>query len=234
MIWTTHLAPCIWKIALTVNNYLLVYKPLLEVYYWIQKQKRKKNMKNTFYWQFFTFTILMLYFFSFGCWPCKYLMQIPILYGRFCLYLTDCHMLLQTSTSDKIKKISELFKELFNKTRQTFHGYFEMFSSSQTIFLVLNMFYYLPMNSHSITEGKRPKGHLKFTFIYESITGGIRIQVYMRPLSCWMNCCPGTNYFSWVENKPLKEWYWNHLFLLGSAAKSMHFHWKIYQNCQGV
>lgn len=108
--WTTHLAPCIWKIVLTVNNYLLVYKPLLEVYYWIQKQKRKKNMKNTFYWQFFNFTILMLYFFSFGCWPCEYLMQIPILYGRFCLYLTDCHMLLQTSTSDKIKKSLSFLK----------------------------------------------------------------------------------------------------------------------------
>lgn len=169
--WTTHLAPCIWKIVLTVNNYLLVYKPLLEVYYWIQKQKRKKNMKNTFYWQFFSFTILMLYFFSFGCWPCKYLMQIPILYGRFCLYLTDCHVLLQTSTS-------ELFKELLNKTRQTFHGYFEMFSSSQTIFLVLNMFYYLPMNSHSTTEGKTKRSSQIYLHLWVDYWGNQNSSVY--------------------------------------------------------
>lgn len=96
------------------------------------------------------------------------------------------------------KKTSDLFKELFNKTRQTFHSYIEMFSSSQTILLVLNIFYYLPINSHSTIEGKRPKGHLKFTFICDSSTEVIRIQVGMRPLSCWTKCCSG---------------YW--LFLLG-------------------
>lgn len=233
MIWTTHLAPCIWKIVLTVNNYLLVYKPLLEVYYWIQKQKRKKNMKNTFYWQFFSFTILMLYFFSFGCWPCKYLMQIPILYGRFCLYLTDCHMLLQTSTSDKIKKSLSFLKNYLIRPGRPFMATLRCFLPVRqySLYLICST---ICLWTVIQPQKERPKGHLKFTFIYESITGGIRIQVYIRPLSCWMNCCPGTNYFSWVENKPLKEWYWNHLFLLGSAAKSMHFHWKIYQNCQGV
>lgn len=69
-----------------------------------------------------------------------------------------------------------------------------MFSSSQTILCVLNMFY-LPMSNHSAIEEKRPRGRLKFTFIYGSGTEGIRIQVCMRPLSCWMNCYSGYRLF---------------------------------------
>lgn len=178
--WITHSVPYIWKNAITVNNDLLLFKSLLEIYYWKQKQKGKKNRKGKllipfFYWLLFSFTILMLYLFSF-----LFMVDSVISY-RLSHVFIDQHFRQNT-------KISELFKELFNKTRQTFHSYIETCSSSQTIDLVLNMFYYLPISSHSAIEGKTPKGHLKFAFIYDSSTKGIRIQVCMRPLSCWMNC----------------------------------------------
>lgn len=191
VMWITHPVPCIWKNAITVNNDLLVFKSLLEVYYWIQKQKGKKNMKGKLLIPFtdccsvsqpwcYTSFPLVVDLVNIRCKYFLFMVDSVISYRLSCVFI-DQHFRQNT-------KIFELFKELFNETRQTFHSYIEMCSSSQTIGLVLNMFYYLPINSHSTIAGKRPKGHLKFTFIYDSSTKGIRIQVCMRPLSCWMNC----------------------------------------------